>query len=192
MLPFIWSVACNNGEFNHYDACFAEAWLRATHNNEPTGALAVFMSSVGQYWDPPMAAQDEMVDLLIESYQNNRKTTFGGLSFNGCMLMNDEYGEWGWDMTDTWHVFGDPSIQVRTAAPEEITVLHDATIPVGSTIFDVDIPGVENALCAISREYQLLGYGYSDETGHAVIEFEHPLNDEGDVELVVTAYNTIP
>lgn len=192
MLPFIWSVACNNGEFDGYSECFAEAWLRATHNGEPSGAVATFMSSVGQYWDPPMAAQDEMVDLLVESYQNNRKTTFGGLSFNGCMLMNDEYGESGWDMTDTWHVFGDPSLQVRTDTPEEITVTHNPTIPVGSQSFDVEVPGIENALCALTRDYNLLGYAYTDETGHAVIEFEHPINDEGDPYLVVTAYNVIP
>ena len=29
MLPFVVSVACNNGEFHHYAACFGEAWLRA-------------------------------------------------------------------------------------------------------------------------------------------------------------------
>ena len=192
MLPFIWSVACNNGEFDTYDTCFAEAWLRATHNGEPTGAIAAFMSSTGQYWDPPMDAQDECVDILVESYENNKKNTFGGLSFNGCMHMNDEYGSWGWDMTDTWHVFGDPSIQVRTDTPIEMTVIHDPTIPIGVLSFEVDVPGVENALCAISREYVLLGYGYTNDTGHAVIEFEDPINDDGDVDLVVTAYNKIP
>jgi len=108
------------------------------------------------------------------------------------MHMNDQYGEWGWDMTDTWHVFGDPSLQVRTDTPEDLTVTHNPTIPVGAESFDVDVPGVENALCALTRDYHLLGYAYTDETGHAVIEFEHPINDEGDAYLVVTAYNAIP
>lgn len=192
MLPFIWTVACNNGEFDSYTTCFAEAWLRATHGSEPTGAIAMFASSISQYWDPPMDAQDEFVALLVESYANNKKNTFGGISFNGCMHMNDRYGSWGYDMTDTWHVFGDPSIQVRTDTPAYMTVIHDPSIPVGSLTFEVDVLGVKDALCAISRDYVLLGYGYTDDSGHAIIEFDEPISDDGDVDLVVTAYNKIP
>ena len=31
---------------------------RATNNGEPTGAIATFMSSKSQSWNPPMDAQD--------------------------------------------------------------------------------------------------------------------------------------
>jgi len=56
-LPFIWSVACVNGEF-HIGTCFAETWLRATDSDgEPTGAIAVLMSTVNQSWSPPMDGQ---------------------------------------------------------------------------------------------------------------------------------------
>jgi len=37
-LPFIVSVACVNGDFDG-STCFAEKWLRATHNGQPTGAV---------------------------------------------------------------------------------------------------------------------------------------------------------
>ena len=47
-----------------------------------------------------MSAQDEFNDILIESYSTNIKRSFGGLSFNGCMLMNDEYGGQGDEMTE--------------------------------------------------------------------------------------------
>ncbi|HEC82241.1 MAG TPA: hypothetical protein ENI42_07475, partial [Thermoplasmatales archaeon] len=151
MLPFIFSVACLNGNFVS-STCFAEAWLRATDNNngEPTGAIATFMSSKSQAWSPPMDAQDEFVDILVESYENNKKTTFGGLVFNGCMHMNDEYGSSGYAETDAWHVFGDPSIQVRTDTPESMTVIHDDTMESSATSFDVTVVGVEGALCALS------------------------------------------
>ncbi len=106
-LPFIISVACNNGEFNT-GTCFGEAWLRATNNGNPTGAIGVYASSIGQSWDPPMAAQDETVDLLVaESY-----FSFGALAFAGSCLMMDEYASDGVDMYNTWHVFGDPSVRV--------------------------------------------------------------------------------
>ena len=87
--PWIWSVACVNGEF-HIGTCFAETWLRATDaDGSPTGAVATLMSTVNQAWNPPMDGQDEMNSIFVESYSNNIKRTFGGLSYNGCMEMND-------------------------------------------------------------------------------------------------------
>ena len=192
MLPFIWSVACYNGRFDTYDTCFAEAWLRAINNTEPTGAIAVFMSSAKQSWDPPMDAQDEIIDLLVKSYENNQKNTFGGLSFNGCMHMNDEYGSAGYAETDAWHVFGDPSLEVRTDAPENMNVTHDSFIFADSGSYELDVPGVSNALCAISYNYNLMGSGYTDQSGHAVINFDTSLDDVEAVDLVITAYNKIP
>jgi hypothetical protein len=108
MLPFINSVACVNGQFDGY-TCFAEAWLRATHDGEPTGAIAVYASSVNQSWAPPMCAQDETVDLLVaDAY-----FSVGALFFAGSCQMMDEYGYDGIAMFDTWHIFGDPSLMVR-------------------------------------------------------------------------------
>ncbi len=112
MLPFIWSVACVNGEFDN-GTCFGESWLRANRNGQGTGAVAAFMSTINQSWNPPMAAQDEMVDLLTENIQTSDTRTFGGLSLNGCLKMNDEYGTAGDEMTATWHIFGDPSMMVH-------------------------------------------------------------------------------
>jgi len=192
MLPYVWTVACNNGEFDNYDACFCEAWLRATHNGEPTGAIATFGSSIGQPWDPPMDAQDEFNNLLTEQYVDNVKHTIGGISFNGCMHMNDNYGSEGWSVTDTWHLFGDPSLYVRTDTPVDLIVDHDTIIFDGSTTYELDVPGVEGALCAISHNFVLLGSAYTDETGHAVITFDIPITDLENVDLVVTSYNAVP
>lgn len=192
MLPFISSVACNNGEFDNYDTCFAEAWLRATNSGEPTGAIGMFASTQSQSWDPPMDAQDEIIDILIETYSDNIRTSYGALCFQGTMHMMDEYGSSCYDETDTWTVFGDPSLQVRTDTPTDMEVDHDEMIPIGSETFELDVTGVENALCAISFEYELLGYGYTDEDGHAVITFFEPIEFMEGVDLVVTAYNKNP
>ena len=43
-LPFIWSVACLVGKYDHSSDCFAEAWMNATNNNNPTGAVGTLMS----------------------------------------------------------------------------------------------------------------------------------------------------
>ncbi len=111
MLPFIFSVACVNGNFNG-STCFAEAWLRATNGANPTGAIGMYASSINQSWSPPMAAQDESVDLLVA----DQYFSFGGLAFAGSCQMIDEYGGGGVDMFNTWHVFGDPSVRVYGVA----------------------------------------------------------------------------
>ncbi len=191
MLPFITSVACNNGEFDSY-TCFGEAWLRATHNGQPTGAIGAYMSTVSQSWDPPMEAQDEFNNILIGLYPENQKTTFGALCFTGSMSMIDDYGADGIYEADAWTVFGDPSVQVRTDVPVTLEVIHDSFIPNGAETFEVDVTGHPNALCAISADGELLGNGYSDLTGHAIIQFFSPIGVTGEVQLVVTGFNAIP
>jgi len=114
--PVIWSVACKNGDFVQ-DSCFAEVWLRATHDGAPTGAAAFLGSTINQSWDPPMCGQDEMNALLAEACAEGQPRRFGPLSMAGCMKMNDEYGPYGEDMTDAWTCFGDPSLVIFPFKP---------------------------------------------------------------------------
>ena len=101
--PFIFSVACVNGNFTT-GTCFAEAWMRATYNSQPTGAIATLMSTINQSWNPPMSGQDAMINILTESISGNTKRTFGGISMNGCMKMVDNYTTDGEEMIDTWNI----------------------------------------------------------------------------------------
>jgi len=189
--PFIWSVACVNGEF-HIGTCFAETWLRATAaDGSPTGAITTLMSTVNQAWNPPMNGQDEMNAILVESYSGNIKRTFGGLSFNGMNQMNDSYGSQGYNETYYWTIFGDPSVVVRTDTPTDIEISHSDIIILGATDFSVQT-SVSGALVSVSRDGQLLSSGYTDVTGGLVLEFDGGLDIPGSVELVVTAYNKIP
>ncbi|MGM0567034.1 MAG: C25 family cysteine peptidase, partial [Bacteroidota bacterium] len=190
-LPFIWSVACVNGNFVG-NTCFAEAWLRATDNDgNPTGSIATMMSTINQTWNPPMYGQDEMNDILTEQYDDNIKRTFGGISFNGCMGMNDEYGSGGDDMTDTWTLFGDPSVMVRTNNPSEISATHNPTIFLGSSSFTVNVTDAEGATVAMTMDGEIYGTA-TIEGGAATVEFDDPVNDPGMMNLVITAFNKIP
>ncbi len=107
MLPFIFSVACVNGDFSG-GTCFGEAWLRATNGTAPAGAIGAYMSSINQSWNPPMCAEDAFVDLLVA----DAHASFGAMCFAGSCQMIDEYGAGGAAMFDTWHIFGDPSVRI--------------------------------------------------------------------------------
>ena len=191
MYPFIWSVACVNGEF-HIGTCFAETWLRATGTDGvPTGAIAVLMSTINQSWSPPMDGQDEMNDILVESYENNIKRTYGGLSMNGVMHMADSYGTAGEEEILYWTIFGDPSVVVRTDTPTDMTVSHNDVMIIGAEEFSIET-GMAAALVAVSRDGELLASTYTDATGGTTLEFEPPLEIPGPVDLVVTAFNKMP
>jgi len=187
-LPFIISVACVNGNFVG-TTCFAEAWLRAENDGEPAGAVATLMSTINQSWNPPMRGQDEMNDILTEADENNIKRTFGGITMNGCMGMNDAYGSGGDEMTDTWTIFGDPSLMVRTAIPETMNVTHNASIPMGSTTFQVNC-NAEGALAVLSMDGEIIASAYVT-SGTATMVFT-PLQDMGTMDLVITSFNYLP
>lgn len=186
--PFIFSVACVNGNFVG-TTCFAEAWLRAEDGGEPTGAVATFMSTINQSWNPPMCGQDEMVDILTEQYSDNIKRTFAGIAINGCLQMNDEYGSAGDEMTDTWTVFGDPSVMVRTANPQTMTVSIPPAILLGTTSFIISC-NAEGGLAALTLNGQILSTAVV-ENGEAILLFD-PMTQPGFVDLVITAFNFRP
>jgi len=190
MYPFIWSVACVNGNFVNA-TCFAEAWLRATDNatGEPTGAIATLMSTINQSWDPPMEGQDEMVDILVESYAGNIKRTFGGISMNGCMQMNDSYGGAGDQMTDTWNCFGDPSVMVRTSIPLSITAEYLNPLPLFTTELEVST-NCPNGLVCLTFNGDIISTAYV-QGGVANLTFE-PITELDPLDIVITSFNRLP
>ncbi|MCD4691146.1 T9SS type A sorting domain-containing protein [bacterium] len=187
MLPFIVSVACVNGNFANY-TCFGEAWLRATNGTEPTGAIGAYMSSINQEWNPPMQAQDEVVDLLIVE----EKLTFGGLCYNGSCQMMDESGTTGANMFLTWHIFGDPSLHVRTDTPSSISVSHDGSIDSAASSFDVTVSGIEGARCALYYDGVLYGSALTDASGDATIPIGTTLVEGDNLVMTVTSFNAMP
>jgi hypothetical protein len=126
-----------------------------------------------------------MVELLV----NQTVNTIGGLMYNGACLSIDLYGARGEKTFKSYHIFGDVSLQVRTDTPASMTVQHESVIDIGSSSFEVTVFGVANALCAVSYDNALLGHAYTDDTDHALIQFDQPISVEGPLDLVVTAYN---
>lgn len=191
MNPFVWSVACVNGNFVS-GSCLAEAFTRAGSPTKPSGALATLMSTINQSWNPPMEGQDAMVDILVESVSGNIKRTFGGISMNGCMEMNDAYpgksGDGGAEMTDTWTCFGDPSVMLFTDTPAPMAVAHASKIPLNTTTVTVNCD-VKDALVCLSKDGVILGTGYSDGKSVAITI---PAATSGKIDVVATAFNKVP
>ncbi|MCR4680593.1 MAG: T9SS type A sorting domain-containing protein [Bacteroidales bacterium] len=154
-LPFIISVACLNGQYPN-TTCFAEAWLRATKNGEPTGAVSVLMSSISQPWNPPMCGQDRMNELITGANDYSRMYTFGSIAFNGIIAMLDNYGDY--ETARTWILFGDPALHIRTAEPQEMNLTYNQYVPINSSQVGFNST-VENATVTLSKNNQLISTG---------------------------------
>ena len=160
-LPFIFSVACLVGKYDHSTDCFAETWMRATNGSNPTGAISGMFSYISQPWIPPMWAQDEFVDILVESYSNNIKHTFGGAAINSLFSIFDHYSTSETSAIGTykaWVLYGDPTLMMRTKTPQTMTVTHVGSLTIGVPNYSVNVSNGNGAVATITdANYNILG-----------------------------------
>ena len=193
-LPIVWSVACLNGKYDHYQPCFAETWLRATNNSNgtPTGAIGGMFSYISQPWVPPMYGQDEMVDVLTEQHSTNIKRTLGGCSFDGNMKILDQYGQGagqGHGTYMSWILYGDPTLTLRNAVPANMNVTHASSMNSTATSFTVNATNGNGALATLTRNNEIMGSATIN-NGTCNITFAAP-GTTGTATLTVFGYNKI-
>lgn len=157
--PFVVSVACNNGTFTS-GTCISEVWTRATNAGAPSGSIAACGSSILMAWAEPMQTQDEMTDIIVESYANNKKTTLGGIFYNAQMSTLEEYSSSATavEVMQTWVMFGDPSTVYRNKVTMDMTVTHVGNVALGTT--DVDVTcNTDGTTIAIVQDGVIIGKG---------------------------------
>lgn len=188
--PFIWSTACYNGQFD--GNCFAEAWMRATNNSTgaPTGAIGGMFSWTNQPWQPPMTGQDEMVDILCEWRSVDQfHHTLAGASLNGNMKILDLHPSDQGKTHNTWILFGDPSLTLRTDTPTGLNVTcQPEVIFIGQTELTIGADA-DFALATLSFNGEIL-------TSTPIVNGEVTLNfpeqtSTGMAQLVVTSFNKV-
>ena len=155
----------------------------------PTGAIAAAGSSILMSWSPPMATQDEIVDILVESYPNNTMHTLGGLFYSGQMDMLDDYPHPGKEVIETWIFFGDPSVLFRSDIPQSMDITHLQRDYVGVSSLTVS-SSIENATVTLLHMDSLIGTS-KVVNGEVLFNFDTIKNPDS-LEIVVNAYNQIP
>lgn len=188
-LPFIFDVACVNGDFLYNVPCFAEALMRAQKDGKPTGTVAIIASTINQSWASPMRGQDEMNEILCEKHPNNIKRTFGGVTMNGMFAMVEKYKKDGEKMLDTWTVFGDPSLLVRTLVPTKMQVTAPANISASAQTFEVACD-YNGAIATLSDDGDMVGTAIVKD-GKAIIKLNESIADETNLTLTVVGYNKV-
>ena len=196
MWPINWSVACLTGKFNYGGAngeCFAEAWMRASNNSTgvPTGAIGGMFSWMSQPWIPPMYGQDEMVDILCEWRSTDKfNHTLGGASVNGNMYVLDMSGSQGNDTHDTWILFGDPSMMVRTDNPTEMkATINPGVLMLGMTSLEVNTDETPYGIATLMMDGEVISTA-TIENNVANLEFA-PMSNVGIATLTLIGYNKV-
>lgn len=194
-LPWVISVACVNGAF-HQAECFAEHFTKKADG----GAVMFLGSTINQPWAPPMMGQDYMMDLLTGGYDysahsgqtgistTEQRTTTGSIIFNSFVLMLKE-SEAGdvLETVQTWSIFGDPSLQVRTTKPQQIT-MSNSKVETGKN-FTTTLSGsgnVKGIVVSLSQGEKVYT-GMTDADGNVTIS--HNITP-GDYTVVASGFNT--
>jgi hypothetical protein len=199
MLPHVITVGCQVGNFNGIN-CFSEEALTAGTPEAPTGFIVTLAPTIDQTWVPPCIGQEGAINLLAH-YDAN---TAGGVYFNGLNYMIEQYGgdtsDIGVEMAQTWHIFGDPSIQLRTDIPRHFKVnklvsnLHDSLV-CDINVFEEDsLTPIENAFVSFfSKQNILLASGYTNSAGNyeGILDSINYLQNEY-VYITVTDFNYKP
>jgi hypothetical protein len=197
-LPVIFSVACVVGKFHRTTGdCFAETWLK----KDGGGAVATIMSTINQPWIPPMRGQDYFNDILIGGYDystrpgngtsttaSDKRTTFGSITFNGNVLMlAEQYTNTDTRETfQTWTIFGDASLQIRTNTPKAVTVsAGDVSGSPYSVTVTSNGTAVPNARVALFQN----GVSFTAVTNSSGVASVSHNFTSGTAKLTVTAYN---
>lgn len=194
LLPVVFSMNCASGSFDT-EECFCEEFVR----KEDGGAVAIFGATRNSYsgyndylcrgfYDAMWPDFDEDVGDDTALY------SLGEMLNYGKIYMAETWGDaWGYERLtfELFHVFGDPSLQIWSAFPEELDITYAATEQeLVVTVSDRD-GVIEGALVGLSQESGFYANGYTDSTGKITLDTStaDPLEE---VNLGVTVHNHIP
>ena len=185
--PFIFSVSCATGNFVHH-TCLAEALQRAGIFEIPTGAVASLMSTMDQSWEPPMYAQQQM-NLLLQP-EAIEEHTFGAISMIACIRMNDQFGTDGFEITDTWTIFGDPSLEVRTRQPQRVTLTAPDSLVISRHNLMVHVTAKQGRVTLLQNNFLVAGAAV-DADGNCILSCDSTLTT-GEATLTYSGFNYRP
>ncbi len=197
---------CIAANYGHSSPCFAEAMIRANKK----GAYSYIGSAPSTYWNEDyywavgantttygltptlegssMGAFDAM--FMPEAYN-----TVNSINFAGCLSVSFAHeGEYTTDSNPTYYweaynVLGDGSIMPYLSRPTENNINHPAVLYIGNNTFNISAD--KYSLVALSKDGELIGTGYVDESGVVDIEIE-PVTNECNIDIVVTCPQKIP
>ena len=133
--------------------CLSEAFLRGqTQEGKPVGAIGMLGFTIQIYWNPPMLGQDEFIKILTS---DNSPKILGEVINSTYKKVIEVYKGSGSDAAKQWSLFGDPSLLLRRRTPQNMNIVYDKTLPVGTSSINIDCD-TDGATVALSANDKLL------------------------------------
>jgi len=190
-LPVVFSINCLTGRFDGME-CFAEEFLR----KDGGGAVAVFAATRVSYsgyndylcrgfYDAQWPDFDTEVGTDVPMY------TLGELLNYGKVYMTQTWGDpWGYEELTfrLFHVFGDPSMEIWTAFPQDLDVAYTLSSGSMEVVVSSSVGVVKDALVCLSQDSGFYAKGLTDVSGTVSLDTTSAIMEE-EVTLVVTAHN---
>ena len=212
--PIIWSMTCQSGWFDNEtddinygtgwnDECFAEHWIRHGTGGS-CGIIAATRNSYSGHNDRFIWG---MMDAIWPSFLTWANDPYGGA--NPIYRMGDviNYGKdymamkYGYDGTsettiELFHWFGDPTMEIWTSEPGEITSAEvTSNIDVGTSTITVQvypsIAGFNVSVCTENAD-SLFGTAQTNASGSATVYLNHSVSQKDDIYVTITKHNYKP
>ncbi|MFH1336864.1 MAG: C25 family cysteine peptidase [Candidatus Zixiibacteriota bacterium] len=194
-LPAIFSVACNNAEFNYSGGdCFAEKWMKVGAVGNEKGAVIICASTEGSAF----FYSDTLGRGFYKAYFADSLYHFTPAVNSGKMFMYQYFPQGAGGTTERemqmYTTFGDPEMDPWTAVPESLVVSHPNVAFIGGFAFTVTVtkggqPAADAMVCLMkgTEVYQSARTGSNGQ----VTLYPAPVTP-GSMDLTVTAHNGYP
>ena len=190
MLPWINSIACQNGKFDA-GYCFAEAWMGEGTTSDVKGAVGIMAATTNS----PVGQTDSLAEYTFRGYFEDDIWRMGAAVDYGKMKVEEFYGSGADDNNNMHMIFGCPETDIftDTSPMVHLDVDHDATISEGSWTVDVTAGGaaVEGALVGVVQDTVYLESGYTDASGSLTLNIPAIPGTE-DATVTCTYHNRYP
>ena len=191
-LPIIIDVACLNSSWVNLAKPFGKAWVTQTSNGKEAGAVAFYGGSVSISWHPPA-----VMSVGVAKYHFEKPVhSLGGSVLAGQLYLVEKMGT-GADVTDNikwYNLFGDPSLQVRTATPKTYQLKHAVKktaegVTVTVTAVDGAGAGVAGLTAALGNGAEPVAVGTTDSKGQAILAVGGVGQLEPNTSVTTSGYN---
>ena len=193
-LPAIFSVACNNGEFDYSSDCFAEKWIKVGSVGNEKGAVIICASTRGSsfFWS------DTMGRGTFKAYFKDSLFHFTPAVNQGKMMMYTYFPQGPGGTTERemqmYTTFGDPELDPWSGVPESLDVTHPDFVIVGGEPFTVTVElnsqPLKDALVCLIKDSEVYESARTGPDGQVTL-IPNPATP-GTMDLTVTGHNAYP
>jgi hypothetical protein len=185
-LPFVIANACITGDFRESES-FGETWQR-----HPFGAITYWGSMDSTYWDEDDILERKMFDGIFTADKRSfAEITHHALAETWAYFGGEGFANYYWE---TYVLFGDPSIQLRTTKVTGLTLLGPASVAVGTqsvsfTVKNTSGPVVGAAVALSQSGTTVAQKVTTDFMGRATLNLSMVSSKPTTVKVVAQGYN---